>query len=89
MIRRSLVRLLEAAGFANVHSSVSQPCGRNGDVKLVTLLTFMAIRDALMQLGLTSVREIGAIESELEAFLDRPDTTVGLPRIFHAWDRKQ
>ncbi|MGY8684836.1 methyltransferase domain-containing protein [Bradyrhizobium sp. UFLA05-153] len=88
LIGRSLVRLLEAAGFSDVHSSMTQPCGRNGDVKRVPLLTFVAIRDALMQLGLTSIQEIGAIESELEAFLVRPDTTVGLPRIFHAWGRK-
>ncbi|MCP3476011.1 class I SAM-dependent methyltransferase [Bradyrhizobium sp. CCGUVB1N3] len=89
LIGRRLLRLLEAAGFSDVHSSMVQPYGRNGDVKRVPLLTFAAIRDALSQLGLASIEEIGGITAELEAFLDRPDTTVGLPRIFHAWGRKQ
>ncbi|MGL3104288.1 class I SAM-dependent methyltransferase [Bradyrhizobium sp. BR 1432] len=89
LIGRSLVGLLEAAGFSDVHSSVVQPYGRNGDIKRVPLLTFAALRDALMQLGLTSIEEIGTITSELEAFLDRPDTTVGLPRIFQAWGRRR
>ncbi|WP_027525683.1 class I SAM-dependent methyltransferase [Bradyrhizobium sp. Ec3.3] len=89
LIGRRLLRPLEAAGFSDVHSSMVQPYGRNADVKRVPLLTFAAIRDALIRLGLASIEEIGGVTAELEAFLDRPDTTVGLPRIFHAWGRKQ
>ncbi|WP_445219987.1 class I SAM-dependent methyltransferase [Bradyrhizobium sp. Pa8] len=89
LIGRRLVRLLEVAGFSDVQSSMVQPNGRNGDVKRVPLLTFAAMHDALIELGLTSMQEIGGITAELEAFLDRPDTSVGLPRIFHAWGRKQ
>lgn len=89
LIGRRLVRLLEVAGFSDVQSSMVQPNGRNGDVKRVPLLTFAAMHDALIELGLTSMQEIGGITAELEAVLDRPDTSVGLPRIFHAWGRKQ
>ncbi|WP_439373383.1 class I SAM-dependent methyltransferase [Bradyrhizobium sp. DASA03120] len=89
LIGRKLVGLLEAAGFSDVDSSMVQPYGRSGDVKRVPLLTFTAFREALIQLGLTSVQEVGAITAELEAFLDRSDTTVGLPRIFQAWGRRQ
>ncbi len=89
LIGRRLVELLEAAGFSDVHSSMVQPYGRNGDVKRVPMLTFVAIRDALMQLGLTSIQEVGSITAELGAFLHRSSTTVGLPRIFQAWGRRQ
>ncbi|GLR90060.1 class I SAM-dependent methyltransferase [Bradyrhizobium iriomotense] len=89
LIGRRLVALLEAAGFSDVHSSMVQPYGRDGDVKQVPLLTFAAIRDALIQLGLTGIQEISGLTAELEAFLDRPNTTVGLPRIFHAWGRRR
>jgi SAM-dependent methyltransferase len=87
-IGRRLVRLLEAAGFVDVGSSLVQPYGRTGDVKQVASLTFAAIADAIVTSGLATADEVAKVAAELKAFTDRPDTTLSLPRIFQVWGRK-
>jgi len=86
-IGRKLVRLLRDAGFASVDSALVQPYGSSGDVKQVQFLTFLGIRDALIQSGLADAAEIAAIARELQVFAQSPQTTVGWPRIFQVWGR--
>jgi len=86
-IGRKLVRLLRDAGFASVNSALLQPYGSSGDVKQVQFLTFLGIRDALIQSGLADAAEIAAIARELQVFAQSPRTTVGWPRIFQVWGR--
>ena len=87
-IGRRLLRLLEAAGFRDVGSSLVQPYGRTGEVKQIASLTFAAIADTLVASGLATSDEVTALAAELQAFAARPDTTLSLPRIFQAWGRK-
>ena len=87
-IGRRLARMLDAAGFADVGSSLVQPYGRTGDIKEVTLMTLAAIGDAVVASELATAQEIASLEAELRAFAARPDTTLSLPRIFQAWGRK-
>lgn len=86
-IGRKLARLLRDAGFASVNSVLVQPYGCSGDVKQVQFLTFLGIRDALLQSGLADAEEIAAIARELQVFAQSPQTTLGWPRIFQVWGR--
>jgi ubiquinone/menaquinone biosynthesis C-methylase UbiE len=84
-IGRKLTRMLQDAGFSHVDSALVQPYGRSGDVKQLQLLTFLAIRDALVESGMADAAEIAGIARELDAFAARADTTLGCPRIFQVW----
>lgn len=86
-IGRKLSRLLQDAGFSHVDSTLVQPYGRSGDVKQVQFITFLAIRDALLESGLLGAEEIAEIARELHVFAARSETTLGCPRIFQAWGR--
>lgn len=87
-IGRRLARMLGAAGFVGVDSSLIQPHGRSGEVKQISSLTFAAISDAVIASNLATSAEVAAIKTELQAFAARPDSTLALPRIFQAWGRK-
>jgi hypothetical protein len=80
--------MLDAAGFADVNSSLVQPYGNTGDIKQVSSLTLSAISDAVIASKLATAQEMAAIREELAAFAARPDTTIALPRIFQVWGRK-
>jgi SAM-dependent methyltransferase len=84
-IGRKLARLLRDADFASVNSALVQPYGCSGDVKQVQFLTFLGIRDALLESGLADAEEIAAIARELQVFAQSPQTTLGWPRIFQVW----
>lgn len=84
-IGRRLVRLLEDAGFADVGFSLVQPYGREGDVKRIASLTFAAIADTAMKLGLATPDRVAEVKSGLADFAADPRTTMSLPRIFQAW----
>jgi ubiquinone/menaquinone biosynthesis C-methylase UbiE len=88
-IGRRLVRLLEDAGFADVGFSLVQPYGRAGDVKQIASLTFHAIADTAVKLGLATPDHVEQIKSELADFTADPRTTTSLPRIFQAWGYKR
>ena len=87
-IGRRLARMLGAAGYADVGSSLVQPYGRTDDIKEVTLMTLAAIGAAVVASELATAQEIAGLKAELQAFAARPDTTLSLPRIFQAWGRK-
>jgi ubiquinone/menaquinone biosynthesis C-methylase UbiE len=88
LIGRRLGRLLEAAGFSEVETALVQPYGVRGDAKRTAVLTFTATKDAMLRAGLGSAKEIDDLEAELEAFTQRSDTTISMPRIFQAWGRR-
>jgi ubiquinone/menaquinone biosynthesis C-methylase UbiE len=55
--------LLGAAGFSNVHSSLVQPYGRVGDVKIIAELTMRAMADGLKSAGARPDHTFGSIAS--------------------------
>jgi ubiquinone/menaquinone biosynthesis C-methylase UbiE len=83
-----LARLLEAAGLADVGVALAQPFGRSDEVKQIATLTLAGITDTLVETGIATAEEVRRVADELEAFAARPQTTMGLPRIFQAWGRK-
>jgi 2-polyprenyl-3-methyl-5-hydroxy-6-metoxy-1,4-benzoquinol methylase len=87
-IGRRLVRLLDAAGFRDVDSSLAQPYGRAGEVKQIASLTFAAVSETLVTSSLATAGEVAEIAGELKAFAERPDSTLSLPRVFQAWGRR-
>jgi hypothetical protein len=42
----------------------------------------------MLTAGLASSKELEDIQTELEAFTQRQDTTISMPRIFQAWGRR-
>lgn len=88
-IGRRLARLLEDAGFVDVGFSLVQPHGRVGDVKQIAPLTFAAIADTAVRLGLATPDHVDHVRSELADFAADPHTTTSLPRIFQAWGWKR
>ncbi len=80
--------LLADGGFEAVDLAVVQPIGTRGEVKLLNPLTMENIADAVIQDGLASREEIGAVIRELYEFAENPRTVAGLPRIVQAWGRR-
>lgn len=86
VIGRRLGLLLEEAGFDDVGTTVVQPFARQGGPKEIAILTFAAVAEGLVAEGFASADEVAWISRELEAFNQRPDTIVSLPRIFRPGD---
>lgn len=89
VIGRRLGLILEEAGFRDVGTTVVQPFSRQKGAKDVAALTFAAISDGLKAEKLAGAEDIARISHEIEAFNERPDTIVSMPRIFQAWGRKR
>jgi ubiquinone/menaquinone biosynthesis C-methylase UbiE len=88
-IGRKLVRLLGHAGFADVQSSLVQPYARDGDVKEMAMLDFANIADAIVALGLLGRAEADGLAQQVNAYAQRSDTTISLPRIFQVVAKKK
>jgi len=88
-IGRSLVRLLNHAGFENVDSRMVQPYGREGDVKDLAKLDFANIADAIVSLGFMGRSEADGLAAQVNAYAERSDTTISLPRVFQVVARKK
>jgi ubiquinone/menaquinone biosynthesis C-methylase UbiE len=84
-IGRSLVRLLERAGFMNVDTKLVQPFARSGELKEVAAQTLAAISESLITALVATREEVEHLTKELREFADRPDTFMSFPRIFQAW----
>jgi ubiquinone/menaquinone biosynthesis C-methylase UbiE len=87
-IGRYLDRYLEAAGFVDVATSLVQPYSRRGEAKMAVLLTLKATADGLVATGLIAREEVDRLIADVEAFTEREDTAISLPRIFQALARK-
>lgn len=87
-IGRSLASLLRETGFEGIDGRLVQPYGRAGDIKQVAPLTLSAISETALASGIASADTLQQLTRELQAFVDRTDTTISFPRIFQAWGRK-
>ena len=87
-IGRRLLFLLEQAGFGETGTSLVQPFAREGEAKTIPVITFAAIADNVVELGLASREEVNRILRESEDFIARKDTLASIPRIFQAWGVK-
>lgn len=88
LIGRRLGLLLEEVGLDKVDMTVVQPMSRMGGAKDVLLLTLGATGEGLVAEKIMSDEELSRLKRELEAFVQRPDTIVSMPRIFQAWGRR-
>jgi hypothetical protein len=67
---------------------IVQPSGFEGEVKSLVPMTMDAISGSVVQAGLATEQEVAATVAELEAFAERDDTILGVPRIVQAWGRR-
>lgn len=88
-IGRSLFRLLEEAGYANVESNLVQPYGRVDDIKQVVLSTLEDISDRIISFGIATPDELRQVLSDLQTFFEQENSTVSFPRIFQLWGYKR
>jgi SAM-dependent methyltransferase len=77
-----LPQLLTDAGFVNVEHSIAQPSGRTGGAKILPSLTLSIMSHSLIADGLAKSAELEVLKSELDAYHDRTDTHVAMPRMF-------
>jgi ubiquinone/menaquinone biosynthesis C-methylase UbiE len=87
-IGQRLDRLLEECGFSNVATTLAHPFGRQGPAKEVMVMTLEAISGAVRAAGLVGEAELRSLITDASDFAARPDTTVGMPRVFQAWGMK-
>jgi len=88
-IGRRLGRLLGHAGFENVQTMMVQPFGHEGDVKELAMLDFANIADAIVSLGFLGRGEADGLAAQVNAYAQRSDTTISLPRVFQAVAKKK
>jgi SAM-dependent methyltransferase len=87
-IGRRLHRLLSDNGFADVRTNMVHPFGRSGPAKLSPALIGPSISDAAVGLGIMSKADMDALNEDLFAFANHPETTIAMPRVFQAWGTK-
>lgn len=80
--------LLRQAGVAAVAVNVAQPCGLEGDVKLIAAITMEKIADAVLAAGLADATDIDSIVAELYRVAGDPTVLMSIPRIVQSWGRK-
>ena len=85
LIGPRLPGLLEKAGFKDVRIKVVLPTFRNGEGKLMSLLTLEAIQDSLVTSGLIDLNEVQRLLAELRQFTQDDHSIMSLPRIFQVW----
>ncbi len=74
-----LPSILQAAGLRNVAVAVVQPCGLEGDAKLVSPLTLARIANSVVAEGVTTTNEVNQTISALYAYHADPTTIMSLP----------
>lgn len=80
--------LLRDAGLQEVSMHVVQPSGFEGEVKSLVPITMDAISTSVVEAGVATEQEVATTVAELEAFAERDDTILGVPRIIQAWGRR-
>jgi SAM-dependent methyltransferase len=80
--------LFGEVGIQDVNFDIVQPCFKEGDGKWIGYVTFLRIRDALLGTGLVSHDSWESIAQQMEAFTQRQDSIISLPRIFRVWGTK-
>jgi SAM-dependent methyltransferase len=80
--------LLQHAGLSDVDMRVVQPAGIEGEVKLLSPITFEAIADAVVAEALESRDELDRLTDELWEFAGADSTVVSMPRVVQTWARR-
>ena len=83
-----LSRLVETAGFTDIHVSVAQHASNEGEVKLISALTMENIADMVIAEGLASREQTDHVIGDLYNFGNIPGTICATPRIFEVWAKK-
>ena len=83
-----LPALLSGAGLTGVGVSAVQPCGLEGEVKLMFPLTMARIADSVVAEGVASKDEADSLARELERYCDDPTTMAANPRVVQSWGRR-
>ena len=84
-IGRRLAHMLTRAGVRQVRSASFQPAFREGEGKLLPLLTFNATRAAVLDSGLATDGELDEIGAELQRAVEDPETLIGAPRMHQVY----
>jgi SAM-dependent methyltransferase len=80
--------LFREVGLRDPQLSLAQPVYTEGEGKRVHRITLDNIRPALIADGLATDAELAALTTELDAFVERPETIVSFPRVFQVWARR-
>jgi ubiquinone/menaquinone biosynthesis C-methylase UbiE len=85
---RKLARLFLEAGIPAPNVRLVQRVNRDGEPKLLPLLTLDATSERIAASGIATRDELDSARASLATFLADPTTIVGGPRIFQVWARK-
>jgi SAM-dependent methyltransferase len=83
-----LPSLLRTAGLSDVHVAVVQPCGLDGDAKLISPLTLERIAESALAESVVGRDELAQTLGELYRYHEDPTTIMSLPRVVQAWARR-
>jgi SAM-dependent methyltransferase len=81
----SLPLRLADAGFEDIGIQIVQPAALQGDAKRIQLLTLGAIKSVAIDAGLSTAEEIAQIATDLQEFVERPDTVVTTAQVVQTW----
>ena len=80
-----LPALFHQVGLEDLHFSHVQPAFIEGDAKGIHQITLENIAPAVIAAGLSTEAEVNALFSELDNFVQNPQTIMSFPRIFQVW----
>jgi ubiquinone/menaquinone biosynthesis C-methylase UbiE len=84
----SLVNLFREAGVENIGFDVITPCFYTGLGKWMGHITLDKIKNTIVKQQIATTDSIDEALNELEAFTQREDTIISMPRIFRVWGTK-
>jgi SAM-dependent methyltransferase len=82
-----LPALLRAAGVHDLGVAMSQPCGLEGEPKLIAPMALDAMTDFVVGEGVATADDVADIVAQLYRLAADPTVLMGTPRIVHAWGR--
>jgi 2-polyprenyl-3-methyl-5-hydroxy-6-metoxy-1,4-benzoquinol methylase len=83
-----LPSLLRQAGLRDVGVAVAQPCGLEGEPKLISPLTLERIAESVVAEGVATAGEVQQTIAELYEYYADPTSLMSVPRIVQAWGRR-
>jgi SAM-dependent methyltransferase len=82
---RRLPRYFREIGIPDASMRLLQGVSRDGDAKVLPLLTLQAIAGSIVRAGLAGAGEVDSAIEDLAAFTADPATMIADPRIFQVW----
>jgi SAM-dependent methyltransferase len=83
-----LPALLRAAGLKDLHVTVSQPCGLDGDAKLIVPMVLAGMSEFAAGEGVATAAELADLVNELHRLAADPTVLMGMARMVHVWARR-